>query len=115
MPKVEFKSSARPSMFAYPPVLEEKKDKIKEKVETAVLSTTAKQKKKDAEKKKDADATESAMEVDDSKSASKENLKKVSILFEDLSNSRFTGICRGFLARLIIQWNSSIKRSRGPS
>jgi len=76
MPKVEFKSSARPSMFAYPPVLEEKKDKIKEKVETAVLSTTAKQKKKDAEKKKDADATESAMEVDDSKSASKENLKK---------------------------------------
>lgn len=32
MPKVEFRSSAKPSMFAYPPVLEEKKDKAKEKV-----------------------------------------------------------------------------------
>lgn len=32
MPKVEFKSNAKPSMFAYPPVLEEKKDKAKEKV-----------------------------------------------------------------------------------
>lgn len=54
MPKIEFKSSARPSVFAYPPPLEEKKDKNKEKVETAVLSITAKQqKKKEAEKKKD--------------------------------------------------------------
>jgi len=53
MPKVEFRSNARPSTFAYPPPLEEKKDKSKEKVETAVLSTTARQKKKEAEKKKD--------------------------------------------------------------
>ena len=53
MPKLEFKSSARPSTFAYPPPLEEKKDKSREKVETAILSTTARQKKKDAEKRKD--------------------------------------------------------------
>ena len=54
MPKVEFKSSAKPSLFAYVPALEEKKDKNKEKVETAVLSITAKQqKRKEAEKKKD--------------------------------------------------------------
>lgn len=54
MPKVEFKSNAKPSVFAYPPALEEKKDKNKEKVETAVLSITAKQqKRKEGEKKKD--------------------------------------------------------------
>jgi len=53
MPKVEFKSNARPSTYAYPAPLEEKKDKSREKVETAILSTTARQKKKEAEKKKD--------------------------------------------------------------
>ena len=58
MPKVEFKSNSKPSTFAYPPNLEEKKDKAKEKVETAVLSITAKQKKKDAEKKKEEEKME---------------------------------------------------------
>ncbi|ESO95352.1 hypothetical protein LOTGIDRAFT_206376 [Lottia gigantea] len=53
MPKLEFRSNAKPSTYAYIPPLEEKKDKAKEKVETAVLSITAKQKKKDAEKKKE--------------------------------------------------------------
>jgi 26S proteasome regulatory subunit RPN2 C-terminal domain len=53
MPRLEFRSGARPSTFAYPPPLEEKKDKSKEKVETAVLSTTARQKRKEAEKKKE--------------------------------------------------------------
>jgi 26S proteasome regulatory subunit N2 len=56
MPKIEFKSNARPSVFAYPPALEEKKDKSKEKVETAVLSTTAKQ----AKRKEAAAATAAA-------------------------------------------------------
>ena len=64
MPKIEFRSNAKPSTFAYPPPLEEKKDKSKEKVETAVLSITAKQKKKDAEKAKD---KEEKMEVDEEK------------------------------------------------
>jgi 26S proteasome regulatory subunit N2 len=70
MPRIEFKSSARPSVFAYPPPLEEKKDKSKEKVETAVLSITAKQaKRKEAsasDKKKD-----EKMEVDEEKKEDK--------------------------------------------
>lgn len=68
MPKIEFKSNAKPSTFAYPPNLEEKKDKAKEKVETAVLSITAKQKKKEAEKKKE----EEKMEVDEKPDTAKE-------------------------------------------
>lgn len=52
MPKLELRSNAKPSTFAYVPALEEKKDKKGEKVETAVLSTTAKAKKKEADKKK---------------------------------------------------------------
>lgn len=63
MPKLEFRSNAKPSQFAYPPPLEDKKEKTKEKVLTAVLSITAKQKKKEAEKKKD----EEKMDVDDEK------------------------------------------------
>jgi 26S proteasome regulatory subunit N2 len=42
MPKIEIKSDAKPILFAYPPMTEEKKGKEKEKVETAVLSTTNK-------------------------------------------------------------------------
>ncbi|XP_005095836.1 26S proteasome non-ATPase regulatory subunit 1 [Aplysia californica] len=82
MPKVEFKSNARPSLYAYPPVLEEKKDKAKEKVETAVLSITAKQKKKDLEKKKDSQtsvdgsAAAESMEVDDSSKSSSASKEK---------------------------------------
>ena len=46
MPELEVLSNARPSLFGYPPKLEEKKDKSREKVETAVLSITSKQRKK---------------------------------------------------------------------
>lgn len=53
MPKVEFKSARRPSLYVYPPPLEEKKNQTKEKVETAVLSITAKHRRKEAEKKKE--------------------------------------------------------------
>merc|ERR1740131_95861 len=60
MPKMSFHSGAKPSTFGYPPALEEKKKEVAEKV-TAVLSITAKAKKrekkgdqhKDAEKKGD--------------------------------------------------------------
>merc|ERR1711963_623159 len=65
MPVLQYRSNAKPSMYAYPPALEEKK-----KVATAVLSITAKQKKKDAEKnKKDGGATakDEKMDVDDDK------------------------------------------------
>ncbi|XP_048744052.2 26S proteasome non-ATPase regulatory subunit 1-like [Ostrea edulis] len=63
MPKLEFRSNAKASQYAYVPPLEDKKEKTKEKVLTAVLSITAKQKKKEAEKKKD----EEKMDVDDEK------------------------------------------------
>jgi 26S proteasome regulatory subunit N2 len=53
MPKIEFVSNAPPSVFGYPPAMEEKKGDKKEKVEKAVLSITAKQKKRDAEKKQE--------------------------------------------------------------
>ena len=43
---VKFKSSAKPSMFGYPPNLEEKKKEDNEKVTTTVLSIINKQKKK---------------------------------------------------------------------
>jgi len=50
MPKLEFRSDAKPSTFAYPPALQEKKEKTAEKVESAILSITAKQKKKEQQK-----------------------------------------------------------------
>ncbi|XP_078693154.1 26S proteasome non-ATPase regulatory subunit 1-like [Branchiostoma floridae x Branchiostoma belcheri] len=63
MPKVEFKSNAKSSMFAYPPLLEPPKEKEKEKVSTAVLSITAKAKARSKSKKGDQDTEK--MEVDE--------------------------------------------------
>lgn len=62
MPKIEFKSAARPSLYAYPAPLEEKKREEREKVTTAVLSLAARQKRREGEKKKDEG---SKMEVDE--------------------------------------------------
>lgn len=53
---MEFKSNAKPSQFSYPPPMEEKKEKQAEKIETAVLSITAKAKKRQQEKSKQAEA-----------------------------------------------------------
>lgn len=95
MPVIAFRSNAKPSTYGYPAPLEEKKKEDKEKVATAVLSITAKQKKKDAEKKKDASEK---MDVDDEKTAAaaaataaaadkkEEEPKKEEPLFEILSN-----------------------------
>lgn len=66
MPKIEFLSSAAPSVFGYPPAMEEKKDAKKDKVEKAVLSITSKQKRRDAAK------TEEKMDVDDKAAAVKD-------------------------------------------
>merc|ERR1712112_366001 len=66
-----FKSNAKPSMFGYPPNLEEKKKEDKEKVTTAVLSITNKQKKKEAEKKKGKES-EDKMDVDEKKEDEKD-------------------------------------------
>merc|ERR1711879_646578 len=74
MPVVKFRSAAKPSTFGYPPNLEEKKKEDKEKVTTAVLSITNKQKKKEAEKKKGKD--DEKMEVDEKKEDDKKEEKK---------------------------------------
>ncbi len=47
MPVIDYLSNAPPSIFAYPLALVDKKEEKKEKVETAVLSITAKQNKRD--------------------------------------------------------------------
>lgn len=60
MPKIEFKSAARPSLYAYPPPLEEKKREEREKVSTAILSIAARQKRREDKKKDD-----SKMDVDE--------------------------------------------------
>lgn len=62
MPKIEFISNAAPSVFGYPPPMEEKKGDKKDKVEKAVLSTTSKKNRRDAEKKT-TDKAEEKMEV----------------------------------------------------
>merc|ERR1711881_712471 len=89
MPVVKFRSNAKPSMYGYTPNLEEKKKEDKEKVATAVLSITAKQKKKLVEKtKKDG---EEKMDVDsekkeDKKEADKSDKKEPEPTFEMLAN-----------------------------
>jgi 26S proteasome regulatory subunit N2 len=55
MPILEYKSNIKPSTFAYPPPLEERKKEEKERVATAILSVTAKAKRREAEKAKTAD------------------------------------------------------------
>merc|ERR1712226_226283 len=84
MPVAQFKSSAKPSMYGYTPKIEEKKKEDKEKVATAVLSITAKQKKKNADKgKKDG---EEKMDVDTEKKEDEEKKKEAEPLFEMLAN-----------------------------
>lgn len=69
MPRLQIRSGAKPSTFAYPPPLEEKKEREREKVTTAVLSITAKARRREAHSGKESPATTSAaqdtMEVDE--------------------------------------------------
>lgn len=67
MPKMEFRSSAKPSTYAYPAPLEEKKREDREKVATAVLSIAARSKRKESDRK-----GETKMEVDEEKPAKEE-------------------------------------------
>lgn len=50
MPKLEYRSNAKPSTYAYPAPLEEKKREEREKVTTAVLSIAARQRRRHHEK-----------------------------------------------------------------
>merc|ERR1711902_304079 len=84
-----------PSTYGYTPNIEEKKKEDKEKVATAVLSITAKQKKKNAEKgKKDGEEKmdvdtekkedkKEKMEVDEDKKEVEEKKKEPEPNFED--------------------------------
>ncbi|XP_055328577.1 26S proteasome non-ATPase regulatory subunit 1-like [Paramacrobiotus metropolitanus] len=68
MPKINLKSAAEPKKFAYPPPAEEKKSHTVEKVQTAVLSITAKQRRKDELKKmSDSGKSDDKMDVDEDK------------------------------------------------
>merc|ERR1712227_843240 len=86
MPVVKIRSGAKPSMFGYPPALEEKKKEDKEKVTTAVLSITNKQKKKEAEKKKGKDGEEKMKEDEKKDEKEKEKSDEPEPNFELLSN-----------------------------
>lgn len=61
MPKIELKSSAKPSLYAYPAPMEEKKAEEREKVATAVLSIAARQKRRETVDKRD----EEKMDIDE--------------------------------------------------
>jgi 26S proteasome regulatory subunit N2 len=75
MPVVQVRSNAKPSTYGYTPNIEEKKKEDKEKVATAVLSITAKAKKKLGEKgKKDG---EEKMDVDTEKKDDKKEKMEV--------------------------------------
>ncbi|XP_055523771.1 26S proteasome non-ATPase regulatory subunit 1 [Wyeomyia smithii] len=76
MPKIDFKSAARPSLYSYPAPLEEKKREERDKVATAVLSLAARAKRRTGDKKKDSKdgSTDSKMEVDEEVSTAKDDL-----------------------------------------
>lgn len=86
MPKIEFKSAARPSLYAYPAPLEEKKREEREKVTTAVLSIAARQKRREGEKKKDEGEK---MDVDETTPAVKEE-KPAAVLSTDKKETKKT-------------------------
>ncbi|XP_057333069.1 26S proteasome non-ATPase regulatory subunit 1 [Microplitis mediator] len=62
MPKLEMRSNARPSIYAYPAPLEEKKREEREKVQTAVLSIAARARRRESERR--ARLSHEMMEVD---------------------------------------------------
>ncbi|XP_051158339.1 26S proteasome non-ATPase regulatory subunit 1 isoform X2 [Leptopilina boulardi] len=70
MPKLEIKSNARPSIYAYPAPLEEKKREEREKVTTAVLSIAARARRRESERR--ARDTHEKMDVDVSTTEIKE-------------------------------------------
>jgi 26S proteasome regulatory subunit N2 len=68
----EIQCNNRPSLYAYPKKLEEKKEEKKKRVETVTLSTTAKNKARLARKK----AKEGGMDVDESEKKEEEETKE---------------------------------------
>lgn len=60
MPKLDFVSHATPSLYAYPAPIEEKKGREVEKVETAILSITARSKAKEKKRAMSASTEQSS-------------------------------------------------------
>eukprot|EP00112_Aurelia_sp_Birch-Aquarium-sp1_P023095 Seg675.34_Seg675.31 transcript_id=Seg675.34_Seg675.31/GoldUCD/mRNA.D3Y31 product="26S proteasome non-ATPase regulatory subunit 1" protein_id=Seg675.34_Seg675.31/GoldUCD/D3Y31 len=84
MPKIEFRSNAKPSLYAYPEPLQPPKKEEKEKVSTAILSITAKAKAR-AKKSKD----DEAMDVDDKdKGTEKEKKESTSETKEETKDKK---------------------------
>ncbi|GAA5825993.1 hypothetical protein JCM11251_000081 [Rhodosporidiobolus azoricus] len=79
IPKFDFVSATKPSLFAYQPATKPPTEKKVEKVETAVLSTTAKatQRQKEKEREHKGEEGEEAMETDDPKPSSDDAEMKV--------------------------------------
>ncbi len=73
IPKLEFLSNSKPSLFAYPPQTKPPSVEKVEKVATAVLSTTAKAKQRAKKSEKD---KEDAMDVEEKSPVEKEKEKK---------------------------------------
>lgn len=65
MPLLELKSNAKPSLYAYPAPLEEKKREEREKVTTAVLSIAARAKRREGGAVKAELSTSEKMEIDE--------------------------------------------------
>ncbi|XP_057651046.1 26S proteasome non-ATPase regulatory subunit 1 [Diorhabda carinulata] len=78
MPKLDFKSNAKPSFYAYPAPMEEKKREEREKVTTAVLSIAARQRRRDHERKHRDEKMEVDEEKDDKKPTEKDDKEKKS-------------------------------------
>ena len=72
--KFEIQCDSKPSAFAYPKRLEEKKEEKKKRVETVTLSTTAKSKARIARKKGKENKTDAELPEADSGSGSKESM-----------------------------------------
>ncbi|XP_072383530.1 26S proteasome non-ATPase regulatory subunit 1 [Diabrotica undecimpunctata] len=76
MPKLDFKSNAKPSLYAYPAPMEEKKREEREKVTTAVLSIAARQRRRDHERKHRDEKMEVDEDKDDKKTEKEDKEKK---------------------------------------
>ncbi|BGP13392.1 proteasome regulatory particle base subunit [Rhodosporidiobolus nylandii] len=77
IPKFEFTSNAKPSLFAYQPATQPPQEKKVEKVEAAVLSTTAKAQQRQKDKEKEEKGEDEAMKTDDAKPAGEDSEMKV--------------------------------------
>ncbi|KOX78273.1 26S proteasome non-ATPase regulatory subunit 1 [Melipona quadrifasciata] len=76
MPKLEMRSNARPSVYAYPAPLEEKKREEREKITTAVLSIAARARRRESERR--ARDSHEKMEVDPPETAKEPVVEMVS-------------------------------------